>query len=82
MGQFPQRGYSQPKNRTTYILLGLFLGGLGIHNFYAGYTNRAVMQLLLYLLLCWTIVVPIGVAIWVIVEICTVTLDSDGLPLT
>src|SRR5258708_28155612 len=27
-----------PKNRTTYIVLGVFLGFLGIHNFYAGYT--------------------------------------------
>src|SRR5262245_27835588 len=34
-----------PKSRTTYILLGVFLGPLGAHNFYAGYTGRAVGQL-------------------------------------
>jgi hypothetical protein len=30
------------KSRVAYVLLGLFLGGLGIHNFYAGYTGKAV----------------------------------------
>ncbi|MBQ3218003.1 MAG: TM2 domain-containing protein [Akkermansia sp.] len=30
-----------PKSRLAYILLGVFLGSLGIHNFYAGYTCSA-----------------------------------------
>jgi len=60
-------------------MLGLFLGMLGIHNFYAGYTGRGLAQLLLNLLLFWTIVVPIGVAVWVIVEICTTLQDADGM---
>lgn len=34
------------KSRSTYIALGLFLGFLGIHNFYAGHTGRAVLGLL------------------------------------
>ena len=66
------------KSRVGYILLGLFLGGLGIHNFYAGYTGKAIAQLLLNLFLFWTIVVPIGVAIWVIVEVITVDRDAYG----
>ncbi len=37
------------KSRIAYVLLGLFLGNLGIHNFYAGYTNKGIIQLLLTL---------------------------------
>jgi TM2 domain-containing membrane protein YozV len=71
-----------PKSRVAYILLGLFLGGLGVHNFYAGYSSKGVTQLLLTLLLFWTIVVPIAVSIWIIVEICTVDRDAYGNPMT
>jgi TM2 domain-containing membrane protein YozV len=71
-----------PKSRVAYILLAFFLGGLGIHNFYAGYTGKGVAQLLLTLLLFWTIVVPVGVWIWIIVEMCTVDRDASGNPLT
>ena len=35
------------KSRTTYILLALFLGGYGVHNFYAGYIASAILQILL-----------------------------------
>jgi len=75
--------YAQPvsgttyKSRTTYIVLGIFLGALGIHNFYAGYTGRAVGQL------CLT-VLTLGILgmvswIWAIIEICIVEKDSTGL---
>lgn len=66
------------KQRLVYIILALFLGGLGIHNFYAGYTKKAIIQLL-----C---VVPGGILVlpaliemvWVLVDICTVTKDASG----
>ena len=67
-----------PKSRVSYILLGLFLGGLGIHNFYAGHSGRGATQLLLNLFLFWTIVVPFGVGIWVLIEVCTVDHDAWG----
>ena len=70
----------EQKSRIAYILLALFLGGLGIHNFYAGYTGKAVAQLLITLLLFWLIVPILIVWIWVIVEICTVTKDANGVP--
>lgn len=38
------------KNKTTAILLALFLGGLGIHHFYLEHYGRGI----LYLLFCWT----------------------------
>jgi len=68
---------STHKSRTSYIVLGIFLGSLGIHNFYAGYTGRAVGQL------CLTVLTLgyLGIVswIWAIIEICTVEKDSTGL---
>ena len=65
------------KSRTTYIVLGIFLGALGVHNFYGGYVGRAVGQLCLTVLtlgyLC-----PIS-WVWAIIEICIVEKDSTGL---
>lgn len=68
---------STHKSRTSYIVLGIFLGSLGIHNFYAGYTGRAVGQL------CLTVLTLgyLGLVswIWAIIEICIVEKDSTGL---
>jgi hypothetical protein len=64
------------KSRSTYILLGIFLGGLGVHNFYAGYAGRAVGQLCLSVLTLGYLAVVSW--IWAIVEICIVTRDSTG----
>ncbi|MGC2697035.1 MAG: NINE protein [Candidatus Angelobacter sp.] len=65
------------KSRTTYIVLGIFLGGLGVHNFYAGYTGRAVGQLCLSVLTLGYLAIVSW--IWAIVEICIVTKDNMGL---
>jgi len=73
-------GISAPKSRVTYVLLGFFLGALGIHNFYAGYTTKAVIQLLTTLLL-GIFVFPIYIIwIWVIFEICTIKQDAQAIP--
>ena len=37
----------EAKSKLAAGLLGIFLGGLGIHNFYLGFTKKAVIQLLL-----------------------------------
>ena len=71
----------QPKSRLAYILLAIFLGGLGIHNFYAGYTKKAVIQLLLTLLLGWTGIAALVVLIWIILDIIQVTADANGVPM-
>lgn len=34
-----------PKQRIVYILFGVFLGGWGVHNFYAGYTKEASIRI-------------------------------------
>lgn len=72
--------FPNPKSRVAFILLGVFLGGFGIHNFYAGYTGKAVAQLLANLFLFWTVVVPLGIWIWILVEVITVTHDAQGRP--
>jgi TM2 domain-containing membrane protein YozV len=65
------------KSRTSYIVLGVFLGWLGIHNFYAGYTGRAVGQLCLTVLTLGFLFMVSW--IWAIVEVCIVEKDSTGL---
>ncbi|WP_281692353.1 TM2 domain-containing protein [Agathobaculum desmolans] len=35
------------KSKMVAGLLGIFLGSLGIHNFYLGYTTKAIIQVLL-----------------------------------
>jgi TM2 domain-containing membrane protein YozV len=66
-----------PKNRVTFILLGIFLGIFGAHNFYAGYTGRAIAQLCITL--CTLFMGAIISWIWAIVEVCTVDRDSRNI---
>ncbi len=67
----------QPKARLTFILLGIFLGAFGIHNFYAGYVKRGVAQLALTVL---TLFYGSFVAwIWALVEVCTVDRDHNNI---
>jgi TM2 domain-containing membrane protein YozV len=70
----------QPRSRTTFIVLGVFLGALGVHNFYAGYTGRAVGQLCLSVLTVGYLAVVSW--IWAVIEICVVQKDSAGIQFT
>jgi TM2 domain-containing membrane protein YozV len=66
----------QPKTRVLFVLLGIFLGALGVHNFYAGYAKKGAIQLCLTLLTCFY-----GAAIswpWAIIEICVINKDAEG----
>ena len=67
------------RSRVAYIVLAIFLGTLGIHNVYAGYTGTGLAQLLITLLTCG--IGSMAVWVWNIVEICTVTRDADGRPM-
>lgn len=63
------------KNRIVFIILGVLLGGLGIHNFYAGYNDDGKKQLCVTLIL--NLVVPVlcmlflglvyGIAVWSVI---------------
>ena len=63
----PNTGYGA-KSKVAAGLLGIFLGSLGIHNFYLGYTKRAVAQLLITILGSVLIFPPIIIGIWALVE--------------
>ncbi len=69
---------SVPKSRLAYILLAVFLGSLGIHNFYAGYKGKGIAQLLITLLSFTALSLPVW--IWAIVEACVVERDAKGVP--
>lgn len=80
-----QGGYQMapyvPKSRVAYIVLGIFLGTLGIHNFYAGRNSSGVAQLLITLLTFWLVIPVIAVWIWNIIELVTVDKDGRGVPM-
>lgn len=66
------------KSRGVFIILGLLLGCLGIHNFYAGYNGKGAAQLIITLALGWFIVGLVITALWALIEVCTVTTDAKG----
>ena len=75
-------GY-QPKSRVTAGILGILLGGFGVHNFYLGYTNKAIIQIVVTIFTC-----GLG-SLWGLVEgILILTknpsflTDANGVPLT
>lgn len=73
------------KSKLAAGLLGIFLGAFGVHNFYLGYTGKAVAQLLITLLSCFTL--AIVSEIWGLVEgiqILTgsIAVDAKGIPLS
>ena len=65
---------SEAKSKIAAGLLALFLGSYGVHNFYLGYTGKAVAQLLLTVLgipLSFIFIgfpMVIGSSIWAFVE--------------
>ena len=70
------------KSRGVYIILGLFFGCLGIHNFYAGHNGRGAAQLIITILLGWLIIGLIITVLWSLIEIISETQDGDGQRMT
>lgn len=58
---------SSQKSKLAAGLLGIFLGGLGIHNFYLGNTVKVVIQLLIGTL-GWFVMLGWVSNIWGIIE--------------
>ena len=54
------------KSKIAAGVLGILLGAFGVHNFYLGYTGKAIAQLLITLLSCFFLS-PVSV-IWGLVE--------------
>ena len=76
----PQVVAGPPKSRIVYIILAVFLGSLGVHNFYAGRVGAGIGQLLITLLIGWLVLPLLIVWLWVFIEICAVTRDGSGVP--
>lgn len=76
-----QTSAAPPKQRSIFIIFGVFLGCLGIHNFYAGYEMKGLAQLLITVFLGWLIIPLVFVEIWAIVEIFLIDKTADGKPL-
>jgi len=74
--------YQPKKSRRSKIaagLLAIFLGSFGVHNFYLGFTGKAVAQLLITVLTCGAGSVITG--IWSLIEgilILTGSSDKDS----
>ena len=73
-----------PKQWIVALLLAFFLGALGIHNFYLGYTTKGIIQLILTITV---IGAPIA-AIWAFIEFIMIIMrsgsygcDATGQPL-
>lgn len=75
------------KSKMVAGLLGIFLGAFGVHNFYLGYTSKAVLQLCLsilgIILSCIVIgaFLVLGIEIWGLIEgimILTGKINVDG----
>ena len=74
-------GAGTPKSKMVAGLLGIFLGSIGIHNFYLGFTKKAIIQIVVTFVTC-----GIG-GIWGFVEgiliLCgNISADANGVPLT
>lgn len=66
------------KSRGIYIILGLFFGMLGIHNFYAGRLGIGLAQLLVTCILGWFVVGLVITGVWVLIELFVITKDGAG----
>ena len=73
---------AQPKSRVAAGVLGILLGGFGVHRFYLGYTNIGIIQILVTVFTC-----GLG-SIWGFVEGILILVknenfltDANGVPL-
>lgn len=74
----------QAKSKLCAGLLGIFLGAFGVHNFYLGFYGKAIAQLLISVLSCFTL--AIASQIWGLIEgimiLCgSMNKDANGIDL-
>jgi TM2 domain-containing membrane protein YozV len=87
----PQQQFAYPpvnpamqKSKVAAGLLGIFLGTFGVHNFYLGYTGKAVAQLLITVLSCgflsWISFIW-GIIEGIMILSGSINIDGRGMPL-
>lgn len=67
------------KSKLVAGLLGIFLGGLGVHNFYLGNNGRAIAQILLSF--CFGIGAIWGFIEGIMILAGSINCDANGVPL-
>lgn len=60
-------------NKSLYVVLAIFLGGLGAHKFYAGKTGTG----LVYLLFSWTFI-PAILSLFSVISVIGMQADENG----
>ncbi|HPA17843.1 MAG TPA: NINE protein [Verrucomicrobiae bacterium] len=71
--------FAEGKSHAAFVALAIVLGGLGMHNWYAGRYWFALAQLLLTTL-GFAHGGPIIAWVWAILDVLTVTEDGHGTP--
>ncbi len=69
----------EAKSKLTAGLLGIFLGGLGVHNFYLGYTGKAIGQIALSF--CFGVGYIWGLIEGILILTGKIDKDAKGVPL-
>ena len=67
---------NEPKSQLIYVILALFFGAFGIHNFYADRWGRGFVQLLLTVVTGF--VGAVISSLWAVVNIFTIETDGNG----
>lgn len=55
----------QQKSKILAGMFGLFLGCFGVHNFYLGYTGKAICQVVLYAV-CYIFLIPAMILVYAV----------------
>ena len=93
----PQQPAYVPKSKVAYQLLAFFIGGIGVHDFYAGHKKNGIIHLCLWIVVMFLYIVFIATHefafllieliislanwIWALVQLFTVKNDGDGNPM-
>ncbi len=70
---------AEQKSKLTAGLLGIFLGGFGVHNFSLGYTGKAIAQIVLSF--CFGIGAIWGLIEGIMILTGSINKDAKGVPL-
>ncbi|MBR7132084.1 MAG: TM2 domain-containing protein [Clostridia bacterium] len=78
LGGIPVSG--EQKSKLVAVLLAFFLGGIGIHDFYLGYTKYGIIKIIL------TVCTGVGGSIWALIDFIrlltgSINADANGVPL-
>jgi len=84
--KFSAQANPNAKSKLVAGLLAIFVGYLGIHNFYLGYNKNGIIQLLLSTVGALLIFGPIVAVVWSLVEAVQILTgkidkDADNIPL-